>query len=216
MDDRDIKAWSYEKRALPLMDKLKKKGFIPQYVSTTEAGKNAVLSLIPEGATVALTGSQTLEQVGVKPYLRGSGRYQLIDPYEPGIDQAEGLARRKRGLSAEVMVSSTNAITRAGELVNVDGMGNRVAGMIFGPDKVILALGMNKLVEDLQEARHRLRQIAGPMNNKRLGLANPCTETGSCADCSSPSRICNYYTVIERSFIPDRMYIILIGQDLGY
>jgi len=216
MEDQAVKNWYNEKQAEGLIKKLEKKGFKAQYAATADQARAAVLALIPEGATVALTGSQTLEQIGVKPYLRQSGKYQIIDPYEPGISQAEGMARRKRGLTAQVMVSSTNALTRDGALVNLDGMGNRVAGMIFGPDKVILAVSMNKVVHDLDEAWARIRQRAAPMNNQRLGLPNPCAETGFCADCANKTRICNYFTVIERSYIPERIHIVLIGEDLGY
>jgi L-lactate utilization protein LutB len=216
MEDHEIKKWYYEKRAEALINNLEKKGHKAQFAATAEEAKDTVLALIPEGATVALTGSQTLEQIGVKPYLRSNDKYNLIDPYEPGIDMAEGTARRKKGLTADIMVSSTNAVTEDGALVNVDGQGNRVAGMIFGPDKVILAVGMNKVTEDVPSAMDRLEKVARPMNNKRYGLPNPCNETGFCQDCSSSTRICNYFTVIERSLFKDRIHIVLIGQDLGY
>ncbi|MFH1138451.1 MAG: lactate utilization protein [Pseudomonadota bacterium] len=216
MDDARVASWFFEKKAELIIKKMEKKGFAAHYAATAEGAGKAVLAMIPEGAAVILTGSQTLEQIGVKPHLRDSGKYNLIDPYEPGITPAEGLARRKKGLLADVMVSSSNALTEDGVLVNVDGMGNRVAGMIFGPDKVILALGMNKVVKDLPEAYSRLSRIAGPMNNKRLESKNPCAETGFCHDCQGKTRICNYFTRIERSFIEGRIAVILIGQDLGY
>jgi L-lactate utilization protein LutB len=216
MDDREIKSWYYANRAETLIKNLKKRHLNAQYVATAEEGREAVLALIPEGATVILTGTQTLEEIGVKPHLRQSDKYEVIDPYEAGIDRAEGIQRRKRGLTADVMISGTNAVTEDGILVNVDGMGNRVAGMIFGPDKVVLATGMNKVVEDLPAAMQRLRRVACPMNNKRYGLPNPCNETGFCSDCSSPTRICNHYTLIEGSLDPDRIHIVLIGEDLGY
>ena len=216
MDDREIKIWYDAKRAETLIKKLEKRGFGAKYAATTEEAKEAVLSQIPEGASVVFTGSQTLEQIGVKPYIRESGRYNLLDPYEPGIEPAESLARRRQGMTADVMLSSTNALTEDGILVNLDGMGNRVAGMIFGPAKVILAVGMNKVTPDVHTAYKRIRTVAAPMNNKRIGLPNPCTETGFCADCANASRICNYFTRIERSFIKERINLVLIGQDLGY
>lgn len=216
MDDREVKAWFDEKRAAALMENLEKRNFKAQYAATANEARDKVLALIPEGATVILTGSQTMEQIGVKPYLRRSDKYEVIDPYEPGLDPAESLARRKRGLTAQVMISSTNALTEDGQLVNLDGLGNRVAGLIFGPDKVILAVGMNKVVRDLHAAWRRVRNVAAPMNNKRLATANPCTETGACADCANKTRICNYFTRVERSYLPDRIHIVLIGQDLGY
>jgi len=216
MNDQEIQDWYYENRAKKLIQNLSKKGMKGEYAATGDEARDKMLALIPEGSTVYFTGSQTLEQVGVKPFLRGSGKYNLLDPYEPGIDQAENIARRKKGLTAEIMISSTNAITEAGTLVNVDGQGNRVAAMIFGPDKVLLAVGMNKVVEDVPAAMERLRKVAMPMNNQPYGLPHPCNETGFCSDCASPPRICNYFTIIERSLTPERIHIILIGQDFGY
>ncbi|MBF0531392.1 MAG: lactate utilization protein, partial [Deltaproteobacteria bacterium] len=132
------------------------------------------------------------------------------------ISREESVARRKKGLTSQILISSSNALTEDGCLVNVDGFGNRVAAMIFGPDKVILAIGMNKVVTDVPAAMDRLKSISRPWNNKRMGLPNPCTETGFCADCQNQTRICNYFTIIERSFIPGRIVIVLVGQDLGY
>ena len=216
MEDIEVQKLYYRKQAEALVEKLQKKGFKAQFCPTASEARDTVLELIPEGSVVALTGSQTLEQLGVKPFLRKSNKYRLLDPNEPGIAQTENISRRKKGLLADVMVSSTNAITEDGALVNVDGMGNRVAAMIFGPDRVVLALGMNKVVKNVEQAWDRLRRVAGPMNNMRLGLSNPCKETGVCHDCTGATRICNYFTVIERSFIKDRICIVLIGEDLGY
>ena len=216
MDDREVKKWHNEKRAENLKKKMNKRGFKVEYAPTAAEAKAMIMAQIPEGCTVILTGSQTLEQIGVKPELRDSGKYDLLDPYEAGIEPAEGLARRKKGMTADVMVSSSNALTDEGFLVNVDGMGNRVASMIFGPGKVVLGISMNKVAADVDEAMSRLVTVASPMNNKRLETKNPCTETGVCQDCSSPGRICNYYSIIKRSFIPERIHIVLIGEDLGY
>jgi L-lactate utilization protein LutB len=216
MEDREVMKQYYRKRAARLIEKMEKKGFKAFFAATGEEAKEKVLSLIPEGGSVILTGSQTLEQLGVKSYIRESGKFEVIDPYEPGISPAESLGRRRAGLTADVMVSSSNAVTEDGALVNIDGMGNRVAGMIFGPTKVVLAVSMNKVQPDVDTAFKRVRDVAAPMNNMRLELANPCTETGFCADCKNKSRICNYFSVIERSFIPERIQVVLIGRELGY
>lgn len=216
MNDQEIKNWYYQKRAEALIKNLAKKSMVGYYTADADEARDKVMSLIPEGATVILTGSQTLEQIGVKPILRDSGKYDTLNPYEPGIEPGEDIARRRRGMTADVMVSSTNAITEDGALVNLDGMGNRTAGMIFGPAKVVLAVGMNKVVADEEEAWVRIRNYSAPLNNRRINTPNPCTETGFCQDCNSKRRICNYFTVIERSYIPNRIHIVLIGQDLGY
>ena len=215
MDEQEIKKLYQEKRAETVVRNLEKNGFSALYAATAAEAKDAFLARIPEGVTVGIAGGQTLEQIGVRPYLRESGKFNLISP-GPEMDAAEALAMRKKTLTADIMVCGTNAITENGFLVNVDGWGQRVAGMIFGPDKVIIGAGINKVVKDLPAAWERLRRVARPMNNIRYGLKNPCTETGFCADCSNDTRICNYFSVIERSRIPDRIHVILIGEELGY
>jgi hypothetical protein len=114
------------------------------------------------------------------------------------------------------MIASSNAITLDGRLVNLDGMGNRVAAMAFGPKKVILLVGMNKVVPDLESAMARVKHYAAPVNNIRLAYKNPCTETGLCSDCKTPQRICNMWSIIEGHMIQNRVHVKLIGESLGY
>jgi L-lactate utilization protein LutB len=216
MDDQAVSSWYIEKRLTALSETMKKKGFGAQYAPDSATAKQMVLDQIPEGSSVILTGSQTLEQIGVKPFLLESDKYNVLNPYAPDLDRVEGIAVRKRGLTADVMISSSNAITEDGCLVNVDGQGNRVAGMIFGPDKVVLAMGMNKVVADVPSAFQRLEEVARPMNNIRIELPNPCTQTGFCQDCNTKTRICNYFSIIERCHLPERINIVLIGENVGY
>jgi hypothetical protein len=126
------------------------------------------------------------------------------------------LEQRRKGLTADIMISSANAITLNGALVNLDGMGNRIAAMAFGPRKVILVIGMNKVAPDLETAMKRVKHHAAPLNSIRLGLPNPCTETGLCADCRTPSRICNMWSIIEGQAVKDRIHVKLVGESLGY
>ena len=141
---------------------------------------------------------------------------ELIDPFAPGLSPEEAMERRWKGLTADVMITSSNAITMDGKLVNLDGMGNRVAAMTFGPKKVILVVGMNKVAPDLDSAMARVKHYAAPVNAKRLNLNNPCVETGLCADCKSPQRICNMWSIIEGHMIKGRIHVKLIGENLGY
>lgn len=141
---------------------------------------------------------------------------EVIDPYKPGLSPEEGLKVRRRGLTADVMIASSNAITLDGKLVNLDGMGNRVASMAFGPEKVILVVGMNKVMPDLDTAMARVKHYAAPVNATRLGLKNPCVETGLCADCKSPQRICNVWSIIEGHMIKGRIHVKLVGENFGY
>ena len=217
MNDLAVKAWQYEKQAALLIKKLKARNFGAHYAPTADEGKKLVLSLLPAEGEIAIAGSQTLEQIGVCDALR-SGVRKLFDPAKQNQDLPldERLKSCKKTLLADILLCSTNAIDADGRLYNIDGIGNRVAAMMFGPSKVILAVGMNKLARNPEEAWQRARQIASPMNNKRLSRPNPCAESGLCHDCSKDSRICNYFTIIERSREPERIEIVLIGADLGY
>jgi hypothetical protein len=183
-------------------------------VETKQEALEQALAMIPDGAEVGLGGSVTVEEIGLLEKLR-TGSYTLYDQYEPGIDMEENLARRKKGMMAKYFVAGTNAITTDGQLVNVDGMGNRVCAQMFGPDKVILVAGTNKIVKDVPEAFERLKEVA-PINAKRVGVATPCVETGECIDCDVPTRICNVYTVIRRMMFPGRLTIILVKEKLGF
>lgn len=185
------------------------------FVQKKEDALAKALAMIPEGSTVGLGGSVTVEQIGLLEKLR-SGKYTLYDQYAPGLDMPENMKRRKQGLTAQYFVTGTNAITSDGQLVNVDGLGNRVAAQAFGPEKVILVAGKNKIVKDVHEAFDRLEKIAAPINAKRVNAMSPCADTGVCIDCDSPARICNIYTIIRRMMIPGRITLILVNDSLGF
>lgn len=174
------------------------------------------LGLIPAGATVAMGNSLTLRETGIFAALTGGG-YNLINQFEPGIPPEENIRRRKQGLLADVYLTSSNALTADGELVNIDGKGNRVAAMMFGPDRVIVVVGKNKLVRDLAEGWDKVKHETAPALAKRLGRSTPCAASGACSECASPQRMCRCYTVIG-SQMPadrDRMHVIIVDEDLG-
>ncbi|RJP64114.1 MAG: lactate utilization protein [Candidatus Abyssobacteria bacterium SURF_17] len=185
------------------------------FVQNKQEALKKALEMIPVGATVGLGGSVTVEQIGLLAELR-SGKYTVYDQYESGIDMEENMRRRRAGLTAHYFVTGTNAVTMDGQLVNVDGLGNRVAAQAFGPEKVILVAGKNKIVKDVHEAFDRLEKIAAPINAKRVNAATPCADTGVCIDCDSPARICNIYTIIRRMMIPGRITVILVNDSLGF
>lgn len=176
---------------------------------------SAVLDLIPDGATVGLGGSTTVQEIGLLDALR-EGSYDLCDQYEEGITKEENFKRRRRGLTADVFVTGTNAIAREGALVNIDGMGNRVAALTFGPEKVITVVGRNKICDDVHKAIDRVQNYVAPKNAKRFGVDTPCAKTGECENCSAPERICNIYSIIRRQWAPGRFHVILVDEDLGF
>ena len=171
--------------------------------------------LIAENATVAVGGSVSLDECGVLDFLR-SGPYQFWDRYEPGLTREEIEAVFRRSFSADCYLASANAITESGEIFNVDGNSNRVAAIAYGPASVILVVGSNKIVRDLDEAQMRLETFAAPANAKRLSCKTPCAVTGKCEHCHSPARICCSYTVQRFQRVPHRIKVILVQEPTGY
>jgi hypothetical protein len=155
----------------------------------------------------------TLQELGVLGLLSDRGTKVVF--HKPEMDPAESLSVRKEAVRAQFFLCSSNAITMQGEIVNTDGIGNRVAGMIFGPDTVIVLAGVNKLVADRDEAMSRVRNVAAPANARRLGLDLPCVEKGRCVDCRSPMNICRITTIISLKPIWTDLKVFLIGEHLG-
>lgn len=177
-----------------------------------EALKKA-LELIPKGSTVAWGGSQSVVEIGLKDAVH-SGDYTLYDR-DLAKTPEETKKIFRQAFTADYYLASTNAITVAGELVNIDGNGNRVAAMIYGPDNVILIVGMNKVAKDEESAKERIRNYASPLNAMRLDCATPCKTTAVCHNCIS-STICCHIVTTRSSKIPNRTKVILVGEDLGY
>lgn len=214
MDDAQI---GYnQKAAEQIVKAIKSRRMAACYAETRDLARKAVLDRIFAGAVVYRCGSCTLRDIGVWEEVAKIDDVEVVDPFEKGIDKKEELSRRRKGLLADIMISSTNAITLDGKLVNLDGNGNRVAAMAFGPQKVILVVGMNKVVSNVEEGMQRIRRYAAPTNNIRLHFKNPCTETGYCSDCQSAGRICNIWSIIEGHMTKDRIEVILVGENLGY
>ena len=206
----------HEKTARQIIAELEKKRMAGSFAPTIAQAKEEVIQMIPAGSTIFRCGSTSLVEMGLWEGLKAVPGLTVIDPYLPEFSPEEGLEQRRKGLTADIMISSVNAITLNGTLVNLDGMGNRIAAMAFGPRKVILVVGMNKVVPDLETALKRVKHQAAPLNSIRLGLPNPCTETGLCADCRTPSRICNMWSIIEGQAVKDRIHVKLVGESLGY
>ncbi|MFH1481087.1 MAG: lactate utilization protein [Pseudomonadota bacterium] len=214
MDTHQV-AWN-EKVAKTIIENLEKRRMEGSYAPSAAQAKKEILTMIPEGSTVYRCGSMTAAGIGLWEEMATLPGVRIIDPYQSGLPQEEGIALRRQGLTADVMIAGSNAITLDGRLVNLDGSGNRVAAMAYGPGKVILVVGMNKVAPDLESAMARVKHYAAPVNAIRLGLGNPCVETGLCADCRSPQRICNIWSIIERQMIKGRIHVKLVGENLGY
>jgi hypothetical protein len=213
----DVHQQNYrEKIASILIKNLEKRRMAASYAPTILQAKEEVLAMIPPGSTVSRTGSMSLVEMGLWAELASHAAIQIIDPYDPNLSPDAAADLRRQGLLADIMITSSNALTLDGKIVNLDGLGNRVAAMCFGPKKVILVIGLNKVVPDLDAALVRVKYLAAPINAIRLGRATPCAETGVCADCKSPERICNMWSIIEGHLFEGRIHVKLVGEDLGY
>lgn len=191
------------------------------YVKNRKLAFEKVMSMIPEGCVVGFGDSLTLRQIGVVDALT-KGNYTFLNPMKPETSVEENIKLKKWALTSDVFVTGTNALTLDGKIVNVDGHGNRVAAMLFGPNKIIIVVGVNKIVKNLEEALKKIRDKTAPVNVKRHPEFNPmppCGITGVCSDCSSPWRICNKTVIIEREYDNDKyrpiITVIIVGEELG-
>jgi len=204
------------KLAAALIKNLTKRRMAASFAPTAAQAREEIVALIPAGATVGRAGSMSLVEMGLWEALAQKADVKVIDPFRPGLKPEEVYALRRQSLLADYMITSTNALTLDGRLVNLDATGNRVAGLYFGPEKVIVVAGLNKVAPDLDAAMARVKHQAAPINAIRAGMATPCAEDGLCHDCKSPSRICNMWSIIEGHIIKDRIHVMLVGEDLGY
>ncbi len=212
--DKNMK-WIKETKINKIIDELNKNNMDGYFVNSKEDLINKIDKLVEDGATVSCGGSMTLFETGVIDYLR-SEKFNFLDRYEEGLSAADIKKIFIRSFSADAYFTSTNAITEKGELYNVDGNGNRVAAMLYGPEKVIVIVGINKIVKNIDEAIIRNERISAPANCKRLNKNTPCIQIGNCVNCSSIDRICNEYTVIKRQSNRGRIHVIFLNEELGY
>lgn len=194
---------------------LKKNRFDAAYFPSAQAALEELFAVIPPDATVGIGGSWTLIQLQVVEKLEARGNIVYCH-HKPGLTPEEILDIRRKQLTCDVFLTSTNAITEDGCLVNTDATGNRVAAMTFGPKKVIVLAGINKIVPTDADAQERIRSTAAPLNNKRLKRPNPCVQTGHCMDCQGPSRLCNVTSVIHKRPPASDIHVWIIGEEVGY
>jgi hypothetical protein len=203
----------FESRCETAVKALEKRWFDARWFKTADDALNAVMEVIPKGSRVGAGGSVTLRETGLLERLDGRGD-QLVY-HQPDMEFEESMAVRREAITCQYFLCSSNAITMDGELVNTDGIGNRVAGMMFGPETVIVFAGANKLVEDRTEAFSRIRNLAAPANARRLGIDVPCVARGRCVDCRTPMNICRMTTIISLKPMCTDLKVFLIAESLG-
>lgn len=204
-----------EDRIQKTMDNLRLNKMKAYYVESREELYNIVRELVKNDSLITAGGSMTLKECGVIDLLKTEFSNAFLDR-SSGKDRADVEEIMRKAFVSDTFFASTNAVTENGELYNVDGNGNRVSAMIFGPGQVIIIAGVNKIVKNLDEARERVEKIAAPKNTVRLEKATPCVKTGKCEHCRSDDRICCSYVTLAQQRVPDRIKVILVNENLGY
>lgn len=206
-------------RLANLKESLEGNNFEVFVAESVNAAKDVVLEkIIPKtGAkSVSWGGSVTFVATGLYEVLKERSDMEVLDTYDKSLSPEEALERRRQSLLVDLYITGTNAVTESGQLVNLDMIGNRIGGITFGPKHVIILVGRNKISSDLDEALFRIKNYAAPVNTMRLDKKTPCVKTAYCEECKSPDRICNTWTITEKSFPKGRVKIVLINDDLGF
>lgn len=204
----------YETVASTIIKNFKKRQIEGYYCKDKTSALKKALELIPKESSIGWGGSITLTETGLMDAIK-SGDYKIIDR-DTATNSEEQRKVYSEICASDFFLMSTNAITLDGELINIDGRGNRVAFLCYGPQNVLILAGMNKVVTDIESGFKRVRDIASPPNALRLNRKTPCAITGKCEDCYSPDCICGQFVVTRRSGVPNRIKVILIGEELGY
>ncbi len=210
-----IKEWWVEEKARKIVERLEAHDFKAVFVRDKQEAVKEILKYVDPKQKIGIGGSITIRELGILEQLGIQGSL-LYDHWKPGLSKEEVFQIRKAQMTSDLFLSSVNAITLNGELVNIDGIGNRVCASIFGPGKVILVAGYNKIVEDVSEAIKRIKNVSAPLNARRLNIDVPCAKVGKCVDCNSPNRICRAIVIHERRPTLTDMLIIIVGEELGF
>jgi len=205
----------YSKLGPAVVQALKRRSFDAYYFDNEAEAVDKIISLIPKDHQVSWGGSMTMTCLGVQERLAREG-YNLLDRDKAATPE-ERTEISRRALLCDTYLSGTNALSEDGQLINIDGYGNRVAAMIFGPKQVIVAAGMNKVAKTYKDALVRARTVAAPLNVQRFpNMRPPCNDGGTCVDCMSPDTICSFLVTTRFCRVVGRIKVILIGKDLGF
>ncbi len=210
-----IKQWWVDEKAKKAVERLVAHEFEAIYARTKEEAVQELWRRTTPRQKIGVGGSVTIRGLGIFEKLEAEG-HTIYNHWKPGLSNENAIEIRKSQMTSDLFLSSVNAVTLNGELVNIDGIGNRVNSINFGPGKVILVVGYNKIVEDVQEGIKRIKNVAAPLNARRLNIDVPCAKVGKCVDCNSPNRICRVIVIHERKPSLTDILIILVGEELGF
>lgn len=210
-----IKRWYHEKRLLTVVKSLKRREFSANYFPSVVHLNRYLLKMIPKSATVGIPGSVTIRELRIIDKLRKRGN-AVIHHWKKGLTEKKSRNIRLKEASADYYITSTNAITTEGDIINIDGIGNRVAAMIYGPRNVFIIAGRNKVVPSIEAGIKRSKSIAAVMNAKRIGAKTPCAQTGICIDCNARRRICRVISIMQYRPWHTNIAVMLVNEDLGF
>jgi hypothetical protein len=211
----DFRVCNNEKMLRRIIQALRKRDFEAEYFADATSASNTLLKMIPENSSVGIGGSVTVRELRVIEQLEKRGN-EVTHHWKPEATKETNRAIRQKEGTADFYLTSANAITEQGDIINIDGIGNRVAHMIYGPNNVIIIAGYNKIVPDIEAGIKRSREIAGVINAQRVGVKTPCAETGKCVDCKAPARICRVTTIIQYRPWQTNIKVMLINEILGF
>lgn len=194
---------------------LEANGFKAQYADTADEAVKAVLDLVPKGSSIGIPGTSTIRELGLPGKLESTG-CKISQHWDPSLAPEDRPKRWEDEIASDIYLTSSNGVTLNGMLVNIDGTGNRVAGMAWAKNRIIFVVGINKISPDVQTSLERIRNVATPVNAMRLGMDLPCTKTGYCVDCKSPERACRAVLILERAPFGRDAHVIIVGEELGY
>jgi hypothetical protein len=212
----ELVTWTHEKKCMKAVDSLVNNGFGAVYCATPQEAFDCIIREAADAASVGFGGSMSIVGLEVEARLREMGR-EILNHANPALSRDERMDVMRRQLTCDLFLSGTNALTLSGELVNIDATGNRVAAMFFGPRKVVVVAGRNKLVDGtVHDAIQRVKNWATPPNSRRLNFKTPCASTGFCSDCNSPDRLCRVTTIIDRKPRFTDLRVLVVNADLGF
>jgi L-lactate utilization protein LutB len=212
----ELVEWNHEKKCRKAVESLEKNGFTAVYCASAQNAFEYILVESSDTTTIGFGGSMSIVGLKVEARLRELGK-EILNHGSPDFSREEKMEIMRRQLTCDLFLTGSNALTLSGELVNIDATGNRVAAMFFGPRKVIIVVGRNKLVDGTaQDAIARVKNWATPPNSKRLNFKTPCASTGFCSDCNSPDRLCRVTTIIDRKPRFTDVRVLVVNDEMGF
>ena len=212
----ELVLWSHEKKCLKAVESLNGNGFTAIYCPAAQQAFDYIAAEAGDASSVGFGGSMTIVGLGIESRLRDMGK-EILNHGSPALSREEKMDIMRRQLTCDLFLSGCNALTLSGELINIDATGNRVAAMFFGPRKVIVVAGRNKLVDGTaHDAIVRVKNWATPPNSKRLNFKTPCASSGFCSNCNSPDRLCRVTTIIDRQPRFTDIRVLVVNADLGF